>query len=264
MEGFLEHLEPLVELVEATVEPQATCDVAIRAVEAADVEALLHELNDERFAGSALRYGGVLDGEGRLTDSARDQLLRLQVLVATRVSVKDTDHWNEVVTVPPYLKNALSSQEVRETSAVLRDLISKATTSIIMASPFLDKGFHGLMPEVSGFIDRGGKFLLITSNLLESRHNAEVASELRNGFANVSTDHLEVVSWEEEGLGLHMKSLIADSSRAYVGSANFTWYGMGHQAELGVLLEGPQVAGLERLLYSLATVIKERKRLRAR
>lgn len=264
MEGFLERLEPLVELVEATTDPQATCNAAVAAVEASNVGALIHALDDERFAGSALKYGGVLDVEGRLTASARDQFLRLQALLATRASVQDNDRWNEVMTVPPYLKNALSSQEVRETSAVLRDLISKATESIIMASPFLDKGFHGLMPEVSNFMNRGGKFLLVTSNLLESRHNAEVVSELRNGFANVSADRLEVVSWEEEGLGLHMKSLVADSSRAYVGSANFTWYGMGQQAELGVLLEGPQVAGLERLLHSLATVIKERKRLRAR
>lgn len=264
MEGFLETLEPLVELIVATPDPQATCDVAMMAVEAGDVETLIRALDDDRFARSALRYGGVLDREGRLTTSARDQLLRVQVLVATQIAPVSPDRWDGVITVPPYLKNALSLQEVRETAPVLRDLISKATTSIVMASPFLDKGFHELMPEVSGFMDRGGRFLLITSNLLESRHNAGVVRELRNDFANENANRLEVVSWEEEGLGLHMKTLVADSSRAYVGSANFTWYGMRQQAELGVLLEGPRVAGLERLLHSLATVVKGRKRLRAR
>lgn len=268
MAGFLEALEPLVELVETSGDPPATCDAAMRAVEAGDAGALERALDDGRFAGAALRYGGLLDDGGRLTGVARDQILRTQTLVAARASfaAASADRWDGVMTVPPYLKNAVAPGEVRETAVVLRDLISKAEASIVMASPFLDKGFHALMPEIAGFMGRGGKFLLLTSSLLESAHNAGVVRELRDGFAggDAGQDRLEVVSWEEEGLGLHTKALVADSVRAYVGSANFTWYGMGQQAELGVLLEGPRVAGLERLLRSLATVIKERKRLRAR
>lgn len=266
MDGLLEALEPLVELVEARDDPSAAFDAAMRAVEAGDAGALRRALDDERFAGAALRYGGVLDDGGRLTGIARDQILRAQTLVAVRSSSTSVDLWEGVMTVPPYLKNAVGPGDVRETAAVLRDLISKAQASIVMASPFLDKGFHALMPEIAGFMGRGGRFLLLTSSLLESPHNAGVVRELRDGFAveHAGPDCLEVVSWEEEGLGLHTKALVADSGRAYVGSANFTWYGMGQQAELGVLLEGPRVAGLERLLRSLATVIKERKRLRAR
>lgn len=263
MEGFLD-LEPLVEMVEATPDPRATCEAAIKAIEADDPGALQRSLEDERFAGAVLRYGGVLDERGRLTSRARDQLVRTEILVSVRTSAATVDRWDAVMTVPPYLKNTVGPREVRETFTVLNDLISTATESIVMASPFLDKGFHALMPEITGFMERGGRFLLLTSNLLESRHNAGVVRELRDGFVGGDAERLEVVSWEEEGLGLHTKALITDSVHAYVGSANFTWYGMGQQAELGVVLEGPRVAGLERLLRSLAAVVKERKRLRAR
>ncbi|MDP9437562.1 MAG: phospholipase D-like domain-containing protein [Actinomycetota bacterium] len=262
MAGFLEALEPLVELAESTAEPQTTCAAAMEAAAAGDVDALVRVLGDERFSRPALRYAGVLDADGQLTDTARDQLVRVQTLVAGRDSLARADRWDGVMTVPPYLKDAVRAYGVRETVEVLRDLFSGASARIVMASPFLDKGFHELIPEVAGFVARGGEFLLLTRGILVSEHNAGIVRELRRRCGN--TGKLDVVSWEEEGLGLHMKALVADSSRAYVGSANFTWYGMTQQAELGTLLEGPSVIGLERLLDSLADVIRKRKRVRAR
>lgn len=261
MESFLERLEPLVEVVGKTPDPAATCNAMIAAVEAGNVEGLVGCLDDERFAVSALRYGGVLDERGLLLDSARDQLVRTQTILAARSA--GADRWDRVMTVPPYLRKSLDREGVPETADVLVRLVSEARRRIVMASPFLDKGFDRLVPALARFAAGRGSFVLLTRDLVDpDSRNARVVRDLRRRCGH--GPELEVVSWEEEGLGLHMKAVVADSRRAYVGSANFTWGGMGQQAELGVLLEGPSVAGIERLLDFLAVELRNRKRLQAR
>jgi phosphatidylserine/phosphatidylglycerophosphate/cardiolipin synthase-like enzyme len=132
-----------------------------------------------------------------------------------------------------------------------------------MASPFLDIGFENLISAIVCFVGRGGSFLLITRELAPpGSHNSATVCELRRQCENDS--HLEIVSWEEEGLGLHLKAAVADSAKAYVGSANFTSGGMGDHAELGLKLSGPSVREIEHLLDLLADELRERKRLQSR
>lgn len=261
MEGFLEPLEPLVEVVRRTRDPATTCDTMISAAEAGDVEALVGCLGNNRFVVPALRYGGVLDKQGLLSNSARDQIIRTQTMLAARTV--SADRWDRVMTVPPYLRKSLDREGVPETAEVLVRLVSEARRRIVIASPFLDKGFDRLVPTLVRFATGGGNFVLLTRDLIDQdSRNARVVRDLRRKCGDESG--LEVVSWDEEGLGLHMKAAVMDSRLAYVGSANFTWGGMGQQAELGVLLEGPSVAGIERLLDLLAVELRDRKRLQAR
>lgn len=260
MASILERLEPLAELVEATPEPVATCAALLAALEAYEPSALAATLGGTDLTVSALRYAGILSSDGTLGQSARDQLLRLEALVAVRSA--DRDCWGPVMTVPSYLRRSLPQGHIRETFPVLLDLVSNARRRLVMASPFLDRGFENLISAASLLTRRGGDFLLITRELTDpGSHNSAMTRLLRN---RCDATRLEVVSWEEEGLGLHMKAAVADSHRAYVGSANFTWGGMGEHAELGVYLDGPTVGEIERLLDVLADELRARRRLQAR
>ena len=55
---------------------------------------------------------------------------------------------------------------------------------------------------------------------------------------------LAVYSWEESGLGVHFKIVLADLALAYLGSANLTPGGIAAHAEAGVLLRGEGIDGL--------------------
>lgn len=226
------------------------------------MNALIAAVGSKTRAEPALRYAGVLDDRGMLCSEAREQLIRLEVIVALRGG--DVDRWDQVVTVPPYLRSAVPQGEVHETARVLTELIARAETQVVMASPFLDQGFDVLSDNIVRLVQRDVRFLLLTRELRDNNSpNSKVVNRLR-GRCNHSSN-LEVVSWEETGLGLHIKAVVVDSRRAYVGSANLTRGGFGYHAELGVLLEGPSVAKVERLLNTLTEEMRTRKySLRAR
>jgi hypothetical protein len=258
---ILERLDPITSLILTAGDPAAICQTMVAAVEAGDVEGLIAATGDRSLAIPAFRYAGILTAGQELTPEARDILIRLDTLIIVR-SV-ETDRWVPVMTVPAYLRLALAEGQVPETFPVLTDLISSARKRLVIASPFLDPGFERLAPGVERLVHEGGTCTLITRELLvEDSHNAKAVARLRSRCGNASA--LDVVSWEEGGLGLHMKVVVVDSCRAYIGSANFTWGGMGQHAEMGVRLDGPSVPMIEQLLDKLADELRGRRRLHAR
>ncbi len=238
------------------------CSRLLTAAEDGEVDVLIATVGSKTRAEPALRYAGVLDDQGMLCPEARKQLIRLEVIVSLRGG--GVDRWDQVVTVPPYLRSAIPQGEVHETVRVLTELIARAETRVIMASPFLDQGFDVLSDNIVRLVQRGVRFLLLTRELQDTNSsNSKVVNGLRDRCNH--SGNLEVVSWEDTGLGLHIKAVVVDSRRAYVGSANLTRGGFGYHAELGVLLEGPSVSKVERLLYILAEEMRTRKySLRAR
>jgi len=257
----LERLEPLVALVLLTANPSATCDAMLASISEGEIATVPELFTSQDLVYPALRYAGIIDGVSQPLQSARDQMLRLQTLVALRLG--EANSWSTVVTVPPYLRASLPAGEIAETLPVLRQLVIEAQRRLVIVSPFLDSGFVALEPALERFLHAGGTILLITRDLLDpGTDNARVVNALRRRCG--SPPNLMTVSWEEEGLGLHIKAVIADSRLAYVGSANLTRGGMGSHAELGVRLEGPAVRGIERLLEILADELRRRRTLRAR
>jgi phosphatidylserine/phosphatidylglycerophosphate/cardiolipin synthase-like enzyme len=62
-------------------------------------------------------------------------------------------------------------------------------------------------------------------------------------------DKLRLVRATADAPFAHLKVVVVDASAAYVGSANLTAAGLaGRNLELGVLVEGPQVAVIDRIL----------------
>jgi len=261
MAGILEPLEPLLALVKSAADPEAVSTALLAAAGNHDTEAMVRVLGHGDLASAALRYAGVLDASGSLAPDARDRLLRLDTVVG--LYNEDVDKWSVVMTVPDYLRAVLPHGELSETLRTLHDMIAAARRRIVIASPFLDPGFERLIPGLSSFLSRDGNVLLITRELARpDSHNAAMVRSLREHCAHSA--QLQVVSWEEEGLGLHLKALVADGTSAYVGSANFTWGGLSAHAELGVRLHGPSVRRIECLLDLLAEELRRRRRLQSR
>lgn len=260
MAAVLASLEALVELVAATPDPTATMASLSLAAQKEDAVGVIAALEAPGLAEPALMSAGIT-ARGKVLPTARDQLLRVEGILWARGLVKDS--WRPVMTVPHYLRTAIAEGHVAETYSVLTELVASASDRVVIVSPYLDAGFDRLIAPLLAFLTRGGKALIITRELaLPASHNAEAIRRLR---AALPTDaRVEVASWEEEGLGLHMKCLVADGERAYVGSANFTYGGMSQHAELGVRLEGPAVLDLEQLLEVLASELRSRRRLQAR
>lgn len=259
MGRILEHLEALLELLLLAPDPTRTVADLVDLAANKDSAGILAMLPASPLAAAALLRAGVIGESGALVLTARETLLRTQGIVAERLKPHDT--WHEVATVPAYLRPHVDLRTFTETLPSLLELVAKARSQLIIASPFLDTGFGHLLPRLQTFSAQGGSLLVITRELTRNdSRNSTIVRELRRICAK---GKLAVASWEDEGLGLHIKALVADGRRAYVGSANFTWGGIGQQAELGVLLEGPSVSRIAIYLQELADALRSRRRFQA-
>lgn len=256
--SLLGRLRPLASLVEATGDAEGSWKRIWEAIERGDPREVVACLPETESARPCLEEAGILDRSGRLAADARDRLLELRILMAVRAEPRDT--WLPVVTVPPFLRPLFDEHRALETQTALRRLVTGARSELVVASPFLDRGFRSLVPAIVRLLGAGGRCLLITRDLLDvgtGGRNREVVEELRRE-ARTGGD-LEVVSWEEAGLGVHMKVVVADSEQAYVGSANLTWGGMGRHAEVGVLLEGKGVEAIRTIMETVAEGIRRER-----
>lgn len=96
-----------------------------------------------------------------------------------------------------------------------------------------------------------------------SSANVEAVEQLRAdaepATAGAAAGRMRVCSWEERGLGLHFKAVVAAGRRAYLGSSNFTPGGTAGHAEGGVLLDSSRVQLLESWLLAVADELDERR-----
>jgi phosphatidylserine/phosphatidylglycerophosphate/cardiolipin synthase-like enzyme len=257
----LDALEPLAALVALTPDPSITGEQIYDLVDRGDGTTLIDLFGDKVLATAALKHAGIIDDRYQLISGARDQAIRLQTLVA--LQARTTDSWSPVMTIPAYLREATTAVAISETAVVLRRMVGLAQRRLIIAAPFLDGGFAVMTPGIERLLRHGGEVLIISRDLTNSHSdNARAINGLRQRCAH--PPHLRVASWEEDGLGLHMKTVVVDDQVAYVGSANFTVGGMGLHAELGVRLEGPAVRQISALLRLLADELQRRRRWQAR
>jgi hypothetical protein len=228
----------------------------VDAAEARDAPSVVAAAGGDRLARLALERAGVLSPDGGVATSALLALARTDVLV--RLRGEPADEWAPVMTVPDYMRTRLSAGAVTETFSFWYSTLEAARSRAVMAVPYLDEGFETLVPALGRLGRRGGTALLLTRGLHfdRSERNVAVIGSIRSVMPVGS---IEVLSWEDGGLGLHAKALIVDSIIGYVGSANFTWAGMNAQAELGVEVRGPSVMRLEYLLGQLAAELRARK-----
>ncbi len=281
MDSVLDALNPLVDLLEHTADPTAVAQQLVQAsgLSAEQVFTVLDAACDEpALTGPTLSHAQILTGPARgaaLTEHAPLRAAAAQALLAQRRA----DSWQLVLTVPGFLAEALNTlaatqpgqRRPRQTATVLTDLAAGARTDLIIAAPYLHTGFVRYLAEpVAALLRTGGTVLVLTRALSlrapqTSSANTEAVQLLREAHTGARVDAgpgagtLRVCSWEERGLGLHFKAVVADRRRAYLGSSNVTPGGALGHAEGGVLLDSDRVAVLDGWLRAVADTLEQRR-----
>jgi phosphatidylserine/phosphatidylglycerophosphate/cardiolipin synthase-like enzyme len=270
MARVLESLKPLLALIgqadDAVGAAQSLSDAAERETGNGLVQQLAALVTDKKLAAGVLQHAGVIDSSGQLTEQAAIRLAQVLALA-------EALHENQcdlVVTVPTFLRPALATM-VRESPAISRPLETAATMvsvareareRLVIAAPFLHPNLvETLLPHVKRLVGARGKVLVLTRAIGpaaagRSKANHDSVVLLRTA-ASRAPDRLAVRSWEENGLGIHCKVVLADQASAYLGSANLTVHGAQAQAEIGVLLRGPQLKTLAAWLDQISSVLTD-------
>lgn len=273
MARLLESLRPLVSLLLQAKEPVTTAaaatDLAAAAVPGYEVVNCISDaVTDRRLVPLALVHAGILDeAEYKLTPSAPLLLAQTHAMIAMAVE----ESWDIVLTVPVFLRDAVShmSREYGgpgvplDTGRTIRTVAQSAETRLVIAAPYLQTSFASVLaPAVTKLVDAGGSVLVITRALSRSspeRSNSNVAAvRVLRAAAGQARDNVEVCSWDERGIGIHFKVVLADERLAYIGSANLTRGGTAAHAEAGVLLRGTRVRSLSRWLDVVASELNLR------
>ena len=291
MDGVLEAVNPLVDLLDHAADPSGFAEQLLQAASATSIGASAQPLFDVCAAHHAERalIAPVLHA-AQLTDrpSAAATVTAAAVARAAAAQAvraqRATDHWQLVLTVPGFLRGQLaaltaghpSNAVPRETVAVLPEIAGSARQRLIIAAPYLHAGFvQHLAEPVTALLSAGGSVVVLTRALSlrapeKSTANAEAVALLRDAATTAaaalgtsSRPALRVCSWEERGLGLHFKTVVADGQRAYLGSSNLTPGGTLGHAEGGVLLCSPRVALLENWLLAVADELDVRRQVAA-
>jgi phosphatidylserine/phosphatidylglycerophosphate/cardiolipin synthase-like enzyme len=215
---------------------------------------------------------GVLTESGRLEHLGVTRLGQAAVLMES----ESESEFRLVLTVPGFLRPSLEqfvsehgdAARPLETMTAIRETAASAGPRLQIAAPYLHTGFVGLLaPQVERVLDAGGQVQLVTRALsakAPDRSSANVdAVKLLRQVADGKPGRLQVASWEETGLGIHFKVVLAhrESGRraAYIGSSNLTPGGTLAQAEVGVLAEGPQVDALSKWLDLTVDELRRRR-----
>ncbi|OQQ17501.1 hypothetical protein B0675_10575 [Streptomyces sp. M41(2017)] len=272
MARVLEPLRPLVSLLLQAPDPvgiaAAAIDITAAGGTGPEVTALIaNVVTDRRLVSYALIHASVLDEGGQLTKAAPLFLARAHAMVAMSVE----DGWELVLTVPAFLKDSLATMSrdnggpglPLDTGRTIRLVAESARTHLVIAAPYLHPSLaNALAPALATLLAAGGTATLISRALGwaapdRSDANVEAVAVLREA-AGEASGRLKVCSWDESGLGVHFKVVLADDQLAYVGSANLTPGGTEAHAEAGVLLRGKQVRSLSRWLRAVADELTRR------
>lgn len=133
---------------------------------------------------------------------------------------------------------------IRSIDGVLRELVASAQRSLDATAYSLTDGAGPLFDEIESRLESGVKVRLIINNLAEP---AKAPARFRVGLL-LDRFPGRFMLWdfpkrgEGEMASLHAKLVVADRSRAFVGSANLSFHGLAASHELGVSVDGPAAA----------------------
>lgn len=272
MARVLEPLRPLVSLLLQAPAPAETAAAATNIAAAAgtgpEIAALIQDaVVDRRLVSYALVHAGVVDEVGEITQAAPLLLAQAHAMVAMSLE----EGWELVLTVPAFLTESLNEMSrdnggpglPLDTGRTIRHVAESAQSHLVIAAPYLHPSFAATVaPALSTLTEAGGTGTVITRALGRSapaRSNANVAAvAVLRGAASAAGGRLKVCSWDESGLGIHFKVVLADDQLAYIGSANLTPGGTRAHAEVGMLLRGSRVKALSRWLHVVADELTRR------
>lgn len=284
MDGLLVAVRPLVDLLGRSDDPALFAEQLLDAAVASSGgpaagsgravwQVCEGHAHDVELVAPVLACAQVTVGPAAGADLTSVAALRIAQAQAVLADRRD-DAWQLVLTVPGFLRARLDAvagggPRPRETSTVLPEVAASATKRLVIAAPYLHTGFiQYLVEPVRRLLAGGGDVVVLTRALSlrapqTSSANVEAVEQLRAvaepAAAGLAPGSMRVCSWEERGLGLHFKAVVADGRRAYLGSSNFTPGGTAGHAEGGVLLDSSRVQLLESWLLAVADELEERR-----
>lgn len=162
----------------------------------------------------------------------------LALALHTAVELLEQEHAAEVVEV---VATGPSSPHValRQTKAVLLSLIDEAQREVIVTSYAAYQ-----VPDLVSALQRAANRGVLVRLILETKADSRGVLTFDAAHAFRSLSGVELFAWpleqREHGGRLHAKTAVADSSVAFVTSANLTGSAMEENLEVGVLLRGGQ------------------------
>jgi phosphatidylserine/phosphatidylglycerophosphate/cardiolipin synthase-like enzyme len=123
---------------------------------------------------------------------------------------------------------------VRSVEPVLHELLQGARREIHLAAYLFTPEATGLIDLLQSAAGRGVRQTIVVNRI--SSQDPDIRTRLIELAHSSAEVNLRDYSLKKSQL--HAKVVVADRSRALVGSANFTWGGMVSNYELGILVEG--------------------------
>ena len=139
-----------------------------------------------------------------------------------------------VLSLPTLLRDPIEARApaTLATADVFRQLLARAERSIKIFSPYVDPTFTALAQSARAPIQ-------IVTTLREARMRSSPVLERLATTRPLAVRYLHEKHARSQMFQLHAKMILADSSAAYIGSANFTDTSMNYNFELGVTIEEP-------------------------
>ena len=195
----------------------------------------------------------------RLRQIVHDVAVIRYLLAKRQAGVRQAGRIEVIATLPDHVP---LDPEVRRTipalAATLHRLITEAEKELVILNPFFEaSGFDRLEAALIEAARRGVTITIVSHRLSESSSlNRRVIGKLiRKAVSENLIGHFKVYEYRTlEGrtsVTLHAKVLMADGRTAYVGSANLTEYGLMHNLEIGLLIEGPHLHQLQDILRAI-------------
>lgn len=169
------------------------------------------------------------------------------VWVLGRRSLSIPEPWDLVASFPS--GTALPTGLRYTTAETLTRLVTAARSTLRLAAPFIDRpGLSFLGDALAAATQRGVALEVLLPT--RSTRADDALEELRDTIVRSgSIARFSVSQLPFDAPWAHLKVLTSDSASAYIGSANVTGAGLtGRNLELGVLVRGPAVAVVERVL----------------
>jgi phosphatidylserine/phosphatidylglycerophosphate/cardiolipin synthase-like enzyme len=167
--------------------------------------------------------------------------------VMGRRSIVVAEPWDLVASMPAGVP--LPTGLRRTTGETLVQLVTQANRTLRLVAPFIDRtGLSFLADALAAATARGVRLEVLVPT--RSTHARGALEDLQQTIAQDGHDsNLRVTALRSDAPWAHLKVLASDSEAAYIGSANVTGAAIaGPNLELGILVRGPTVAVVERML----------------
>ena len=187
------------------------------------------------------------------------QQLEVFIKMASAAKASRTYNWPDVrskpflYVSPPNIITSELSEEIDDISNLLTSLVSSATKTVSIVSPFTNKaGLNSVLAPLKSCKNLPSNSIYLTADTLDQEM---IYKQIIKLIPSKMLEHLRIyfcTSEEMDGDYLpHAKLLIVDSVRGYLGSANFTRQGLTSRFEVGVELDEQQSKSVEKLLLML-------------